>query len=219
MRVLTLSATYGAGGSVVAVRLAERLGLNLVQRIVRSMRADEVREEVRDELAEGLTTEERDATPSNRWLVRLAHVPAVVMAAPVPGPYDIDPDPALRGESETIVARALELGDTLVLGRAAAVVLAEKPGAFHVRLDGPPALRLRRAMEIEGIDEARARRRQSETDRARALFVRRLYDRDPRDPSLYHLVVTSTAFGLDEVVDLVAGAACTFWARPGEPGG
>ena len=41
-------------------------------------------------------------------------------------------------------------GGAVILGRAGAVILREHPEALHVRLDGPPARRIERAMELEG---------------------------------------------------------------------
>jgi cytidylate kinase len=62
-------------------------------------------------------------------------------------------------------------------------------------------------MEVEGLDEAAARRRQQATDRARALYVRRFYDRDICDPALYHLVIDSVAVPLDACADVITRAA------------
>ena len=44
-------------------------------------------------------------------------------------------------------------------------------------------------------------------DKARTAYVRRLYRCDPADPSLYHLVIDSTAMPLDTVVELILTAA------------
>jgi cytidylate kinase len=100
----------------------------------------------------------------------------------------------------------------VILGRAGAIVLGRRPGAFHVRLDGPPERRRAQAVRIEGVDEATARERQVDTDRARTRYVGRLYGCDPADPGLYHLVVDSTAMPLPGCVEVIATAAETFWA-------
>jgi len=62
-------------------------------------------------------------------------------------------------------------------------------------------------MEIEGIRQEEAERRLAETDRARSLYLRRFYDRDSRDPSMYHLVLDSTVVPLAVCTDLIATAA------------
>ncbi len=101
----------------------------------------------------------------------------------------------------------------MILGRAAAVVLAGDPRAFHVRLDGPEHRRITRAMAIEGIDEATARARLHETDRARARYVDQLYRSDPADARLYHLLLDATALDTDDGVEVLATAAEAFWRQ------
>ena len=59
---------------------------------------------------------------------------------------------------------------------------------------------------IEGISEAEAKARLRAADRARTAYVRRLYRVDPSDPSLYHLVIDSTAIPLDAVIELILAA-------------
>jgi cytidylate kinase len=46
-----------------------------------------------------------------------------------------------------------------------------------------------------------------QTDRARDAYVRHFYAADPRDPSIFHLMIDSTAIPLDDCVELIAGAA------------
>ena len=60
---------------------------------------------------------------------------------------------------------------------------------------------------IEGISEEQARERLRAADKARDAYVRRLYRCDPADPSLYHLMIDSTAMPLDTVIELIITAA------------
>ena len=45
------------------------------------------------------------------------------------------------------------------------------------------------------------------TDRAREAYVQHFYRVDPRDASLYHLVIDSTAIPLDACVEMIVTAA------------
>jgi len=94
----------------------------------------------------------------------------------------------------------------VILGRAAAVVLADVPRALHVRLDGPRERRIEQARRLEAVDRETAERHMRETDRAREAYVRQFYDVDATAPSLYHLVLDSTALALDTCVELIAVA-------------
>ncbi len=185
-RIITVSATYGSGGSVIAPRLAAVLGLNFDDRVITPPTAATL---------ESLTDEERESTPPSRWLSALARVAAMVPSAPVPLEGDSDPVTDLRRRNEEHIGGALAAGPTLFLGRAAAIALAKRPNAYHIRLDGPADRRIARAMAIEhtSLDEATARC--SATDRARDHFVRRLYNAErcrpgalPPDPRPHRAV-------------------------------
>ena len=69
-------------------------------------------------------------------------------------------------------------------------------------------------MTYERIDEATAKARLEETDRARNRYVERVYGTDPADPARYHLLLDSTAVGTDACVDIVEVAAKAFWGTP-----
>jgi cytidylate kinase len=118
----------------------------------------------------------------------------------------VDTELDLRELTESALSPLLAGGRGVVLGRASAVVLANRPRTLHVRLDGPAERRTARAAEMEGISAAVARERLGETDRARNLFVRRLYHRDPEDPTLYHLQIDTTIFTHEAVVKLIMEA-------------
>lgn len=200
--VVTVSASYGAGGSVVAPALAERLGWPFVDRLVTAQVSTEADEyAVRSRSGEALSVEEEAVTPPSRLLLGLARAAGV---GAMMGPEAIiDTDIDLKERTETALAPLVAGGAAVVLGRASAVVLHDRPRTLHVRLDGPLEARIARGAEMEGVDRAEAERRQSRTDRARALFVRRLYHHDVLDPALYHLRLDTTVVPLDVVVDLI----------------
>jgi cytidylate kinase len=112
----------------------------------------------------------------------------------------------LRRATERVLVAAGS-SDTVVVGRAAAIVLRDRDDALHVRLDGPRAARIRQGAEAFGIPLDDAERRLDHTDRARAAYVRELYGMDWRDLTLYHIVLDSTALSLDAATDLIVAAA------------
>jgi cytidylate kinase len=200
-QLITVSASYGAGGSVVAPAVADRLGLPFLQRVTTS--EGHVAEP--GPCDEQLTEEEVKATPVHRLLAALTQaVPAGPTQSP---PSSHHQDGHLRSHGEAGIHRLLAAGGGgVILGRAAAVVLGKDRG-FHVRLDGPPDQRVVMGAEIESITEDQARARLQAADKARTAYVRRLYRTDPADPSLYHLVIDSTAMPVDTVIEIVLLAA------------
>jgi cytidylate kinase len=209
-RIVTLSTTYGAGGSIIGPRLADSLGLAFADRLI--LPPGEGAPASPSAGAERITDEERHQHARRSFFARLAHLTGG-MGMPVPGAEDLSADP-VRERVEASIAALVEDGGAVILGRAAAIVLAREPRAFHVRLDGPVRRRVPRAMKIEGIDEGTARRRLEETDRARAAYVERLYGRNAADPVLYHLVLDSTVLRVGDCVDLLAATATAFWRDP-----
>jgi cytidylate kinase len=200
VRLITVSAAYGAGGSVVAPALAQRLGLPFLERVTTS----EGHLAEPGPCDEQLSMDEVKATPVHRLL---AHFTQAMPAGPTQSPPSTHhQDENLRGHGEAGIHNLLAAGGGVILGRAAAVVLGKDRG-FHVRLDGPAERRVVQGAAIEGISEEQARDRLRAADKARTAYVRRLYRCDPSDASMYHLVIDSTAVSLDTVVELVITAA------------
>jgi cytidylate kinase len=111
-----------------------------------------------------------------------------------------------RRETERLIKEHSQ-GGAVILGRAGAVILRDRPGALHVRLDGPVERRVAQAMKIEGLSQPDAERLRKEGDRAREAYVRHFYNCDAKDPSLYHLVIDSTALAPETVVEIIVTAA------------
>jgi cytidylate kinase len=200
VRLITVSAAYGAGGSVVAPALAERFGLPFLQRVTTS----EGHLAEPGPCEEQLSAEEARVTPVHRLL---AHLTQAMPTGPTQSPPSTyHQDEHLRGHGEAGIHGVLAGGGGVILGRGAAVVLGKDRG-FHVRLDGPAARRLVQGAKIEGISAEQARERLRAADKARTAYVRRLYRCDPADASHYHLVIDSTVIPLDAVIELIAAAA------------
>jgi len=200
--VVTVSASYGAGGSVVGPALAERLGVPFYDRL---LHGPETRET--EHILERLSEEERRQRPPGTVVSNLGHMSAV-FGFSTQAAADLDPRPRLRAEVEANVARiARGAAGGVILGRSAAAVLGKSGTAFHVRLDGPADRRLAQGMAIEGITEDVARAHQADADRAWTSFTKRVFGRDPTDPSLYHFLLDSTVVPLPICVSLIAEAA------------
>jgi len=206
VRLVTVSAAYGAGGSVVAPALADRLGLPFLQRVTTS----EGHLAEPGPCDEQLSAEEVKATPVHRLL---AHLTQAMPAGPTQSPPSTHhQDERLRGHGEAGIHNLLAGGGGgVILGRAGAVVLGKDRG-YHVRLDGPAERRVMQGAAIEGISEEQARDRLRAADKARTAYVRRLYRCDPSDASFYHLVIDSTAIPLDSVIELIIAAARAYQA-------
>jgi cytidylate kinase len=199
--VVTIAALYGAGGSVVGRRVAERMGVQFLDRAIPMAVAR------RAGLPEAAVADV-DEKPRNGWQRLLA---IVGRASPATGASDqverLDIDERrVRAEIEEFLAHASRAGG-VVLGRGGAVVLADVPGALHVYLGGDRKARMERVMELQGVDRETAARRVKANDRARRDYVKSTYGIDGDNPHLYHLMIDAIALRADVCVELIVAAA------------
>jgi len=207
--VVTLSATYGTGGSVIGPRVAEALGLPFLDRAIPVA----VAEALAVPLSEAMARDERRTSAIGRALAGLARAASAPDTAFGTAPTAAratsgdQPDQAFQFHTEQVIHQIASTTGGVILGRGAACILADRPRTLHVRLDGPIEARVARATANEGVDEATARKQLASTDRAREAYVRYFYKVDPAAPLLYHLTLDATAFEIDACIDLVVRAA------------
>lgn len=191
--VVALSSTYGAGGVLVGARVAEALQVpfldqlwspaDLAQALRQGSDRAYITQQIRGDLAVDDVYEQR----------------AVHMLASRQAVLESD---------ERVVALHSEGG--VVLGRAAPFLLREASDALRVLLDGPLEARLAAGAAQEGVDAATALERQRAADASRRQVAAQFYGADPDDPRQYHLIIDTTAVGLDAATDLIIMAARAF---------
>jgi cytidylate kinase len=202
---VTISAGYGAGGSIVGPLVAQLLELPLLDRAISVRVAAQLHVSVQE--AEGGAVR-RSLT--ERFFSSLAPLTADVLAVGTDSHLrdlaePLDEAAQFRRQAAAIMRAALVSG-AVILGRAGAAAFREEPGVLRVRLFGPQDARVARAMQAGGLDEATARQRLAEVDRARAQYVRRLYRADIDDPELFHMHLDSTVLPLEACADVIAAA-------------
>jgi cytidylate kinase len=203
MASVTIAATYGAGGSVIAPAVARRLGLPLVGRAIPPALAAQLDER----LQAALVDDAHHVGAPTRLLTRALSSSGLVVGVPhAPEELGAVPDVA-RAEA---MLRSLADGDgAVILGMAGVFVLKGRKDTLHVRLDGPVEARRRQAMAHEGLDYETAARLQEQNDRARRAYVEHFHPQSGawNDIRHYHLVLDSTVISLDTCVDLIVLAA------------
>jgi cytidylate kinase len=195
--LVTISAPYGAGGSLVGRELADRLDVPFVDRAIPmavSRRLDIPLDQV-------LGREETPQTGLSRWMAAFA--PAVLMAGGSPAGVLTPNDEASFLEATEVVLREYAAGGAVILGRAGAIVLRDVPYALHVRFDAPRDDRILQAMRLGSLDRQTAEREMRASDLAREGYVKHWYRADPRDPTHYHLVLDSTSITLEGCAELI----------------
>lgn len=195
--VVTVSSSFGASGAVIAAQVAERLGWPVHNRAIPA----EVAERLAVELEAAVEHDESVQTAFTRLLTKLASHLTLEPGVGLPRDTILDPERFIIASEHVI--RAIADRDAVIVGRAAAVVLAGRQDALHVRFDGPAEARTVRVRDVFGISYEAAAKRLAATDRARAMYVRTYYKRDWSDCRLYQMVIDSTALSETACADLV----------------
>jgi hypothetical protein len=151
MHVVTISATYGAAGSVVGPAVAERLGVPFVDRAIPTTVADDLGISVEH----ALTRDEQVQSWITRWLAAAAPVSTEWMIGSDPPYVALLPDERILACTQQAIRKCTGHMGGVILGRAAAIVLRDHPTALHVRLDGDPERRVRQAMTLLGSASAK----------------------------------------------------------------
>jgi len=204
MAVVTITRQYGAGGSLVARLVAERLGWTVIDNEF----VGEVAQRAGVRPEDVAAREER--APS--LIERLANTLAI--SSPemfVPGEAAAEPDEeTLIRITERVIAEAAAHGRVVLVGRGATAYLGtarERSQALHVYLVAPREDRLRTVMTRLAVGEAEAAKAVDEIDAARERYLERYYRRRRDDAANYHMVVNTTLLGYEGAADLIVEAA------------
>ena len=200
--LITISRQYLAGAPAVARRVAEGLGWTVVD------------DDFVGAIAEksGLSRDDVESLEESvpTFLERFAQSSALSF------PEFLVSTPSAIEEPDAVKLAHItkewieELGhrDRIVLvGRAAAAVLARERDVLHVRLVASRDHRIGLAMHEHGMGEAEAAALLDERDHARARYHKENYGRDWNDPVHYHMVLNTELLGTDGAADLVIARA------------
>ena len=209
MLTVTVAATYGAGGSVIAPAVAKRLGLPFIDRAIPVAVAEEIHEPLEAALCDDV-----DHAPRVARLLDAVLATSGLFAGVTASPEQRGALPEIARTEETL-HHVAETTGAVILGRAGVFALKGVPGVLNVRLDGDIEARRRAAAARYGIDDVAAARAQQQTDRARHAYVQHFYPRAGawHDPHNYQVVLDSTALSHDACIDIIVQAAQDFFSR------
>jgi len=199
--VVTISASYGAGGAFVGPAVAERLGLEFFDRALPL----EVARRLAISADEAAAADEQPPRLVDRLLAALANV-ATPMGAD-PGHEVLGTRTSYCSETEEVLREIAGTAGGVVLGRAAMVVLGDRPDVLCVRLDGPAEQRAARAAARGAVDLDTARAELRHADRAREAYAQVFYGVSQSDVRLYHLVIDTMALPVETCVEMIVLAA------------
>jgi cytidylate kinase len=197
MAVWTISRQAGIGAEQCAREVAERAGVPLVEHEIAQSVA----------LRLGLSTpelaDELERHPPGA-LLKLGLNAAVVLGRG----EAVRELQLLESLREAIEAAIVEVAryPCVILGHGAFAVLADHPGAVHVRIRAPFAWRVERYARDQLLDRGRAEHELRRADRLRACYLRRLYGTDGSDLARFDLVCDASRLAPDRLVETILAA-------------
>jgi len=196
--IITISRELGSGGGQVAEQVARALGWTLVDNEL----IDEVAKRVG--LAPEEVAEREERAPS--FIERLSRTLASAMpefVAPEGGTLPDLSEEHLARVTEKAVSDLAGHENIVMVGRAAAAVLASRPGALHLKIVAPRAERIARMAARLNVDLKEAEKLVSESDGNRARYHKQYYQRDWKDGSSYHLTLNTGRLGVEGTVAVI----------------
>ena len=109
-------------------------------------------------------------------------------------------------ETTETILRLGEMGDVVIVGRGANVILGHRSEAFHVRLVASIESRVAHLVELRGISKKAALAYAEAEDKARQRFIRRHFQVDVTDPLLYNLVINVDKVPIERAARIVGEA-------------
>jgi len=205
--IVTISWQLGIDGERVGALLGEWLAVPVVDG------------EVVDAVMEALRTGRADAADMERfvptWSANLA-VSLLATAGMPAARADVIRAECAHTAVEAVIREAAK-HSCVVMGRGGFAILADHPGACHVRLTAPADWRAARLAACECLPAERAERKIEADDRNRAAFVRHYHRRRIDDPANFHLMLAAERFRPDELAEVIATAATHRVTEPGTP--
>lgn len=229
MVVIAMGGLSGGGARTLGPMVAERLGLDYVDRLILTDAARRVGATV-----EALhQREERPPTRGERlarFLQRVLERSAMTgmggdyyfgpgAAAFLTQEYEDLPQPvATRGyelEDERYVEGIREVirgladrGNVVIIGRASYIILRDDPRVLRIGIEARLEDRIARIMERERLNYDQARKTVRDRDRARTYYFKRFFGIDnPDDPEYFHLMVNTSDVSADYAVRLIVESA------------
>jgi cytidylate kinase len=211
---ITISREVGAGGRTIAELLGQRLTA------AEKTPATSPWVVFDANLAKQVLEDHRLPPSLERFMAEDARLPVEAIVEEVLG---LHPSgwTLVQHTTQTIL-RLAGLGHTILVGRGANIITARLPNVMHVRLVAPLASRIRHSAEYYHLSEAEAARFVREQDQARRRYVRRYFNAEIDDPTLYDVTLNTGRLGFARAAEVIAQLAWqhrdAFAERGSKPG-
>lgn len=190
-RFITIGRQFGSNGRLVGHELAKRLGIDCYDKALIKLAAEHT-----DIPYEDLKLVDEKKESGWKYLVdenenlakhyRYEHI-----------------DEVLFQLQSKIIKELASKEDCIFVGRCADYVLKDMPHGKHIFLYAPEDVRVDAVMERYQVDEKKARSLMKKVDKDRSYYYNYYTDQKWDDLDTYDLAIDTSAFSVDEIVDIL----------------
>ena len=202
MAVITISRELGSKGSDIADLLCEKLGYCRVDKSLLSEIAAEAGVDVQAVLEKERAVTSKPRLISDQMTSLYGRAPSAFGRK-----GSMDDQTYARVVQETMERYARE-GNAVIVGRGGQMVLRDWPTALHVHIYAPQEVRVQRLRERRNISELDAKRRISNSDEQKRMYIRHAHkNANWKDPKHYHLLVNTGYITPETAAEIIVQAA------------
>lgn len=183
--IITVGREFGSGGHIIAAKLAEHFGIQLLDSniLAEVAKKSNAREEY---------LKKYDESARNLFFSRTVNG------------FSNSPEEIIAQMQFDYIKQKSDAGESfVVIGRCADYILRENPALVRVFVLGDTEAKIKRTAEREGISEEKAKIRMEQADKRRKYFHNTHSENKWGDSRSYDITVNSSKLGLDSTAELL----------------
>lgn len=183
--IITVGREFGSGGHIIAVKLAEHFGIQLLDSNI-------------------LAEVAKKSNTSEEYLKKYDESARNLFFSRTVNGFSNSPEEIIAQMQFDYIKQKSDAGESfVVIGRCADYILRENPALVRVFVLGDTEAKIKRTAEREGISEEKAKIRMEQADKRRKYFHNTHSENKWGDSRSYDITVNSSKLGLDSTAELL----------------
>ena len=183
--IITVGRESGSGGHIIAVKLAEHFGIQLLDSNI-------------------LAEVAKKSNASEEYLKKYDESARNLFFSRTVNGFSNSPEEIIAQMQFDYIKQKSDAGESfVVIGRCADYILRENPALVRVFVLGDTEAKIKRTAEREGISEEKAKIRMEQADKRRKYFHNTHSENKWGDSRSYDITVNSSKLGLDSTAELL----------------
>lgn len=183
--IITVGREFGSGGHIIAAKLAEHFGIQLLDSNI-------------------LAEVAKKSNTSEEYLKKYDESARNLFFSRTVNGFSNSPEEIIAQMQFDYIKHKADAGESfVVIGRCADYILRENPALVRVFVLGDTEAKIKRTAEREGISEEKAKTRMEQADKRRKYFHNTHSENKWGDSRSYDITVNSSKLGLDSTAELL----------------